>query len=329
MQIAIIGAGIAGLAAAQLMQQAGLNPLIFDKARGPGGRVVSKRTEHGSIDLGAQYFTAQQSLFRDQVADWINAGVVDEWLITPMVLPERQPARAQRRFVAVPRMTALARHLAEGLSIQQQVHITELTRELTGWVLRDRTGQPVGDFDYVLITAPAPQAQSLLAEPSPALASQAAAVAMKPCWAVGLTLGSPTGARFDAGFPSTGPLGWVARSGCRPGREALPEQWILHGRAEWSETHIEASEKSVTNALVDAFRALNPGPLEVIDTVVHRWRFARAAKPLGQAYLEGDSGLFCAGDWVSDGRVEGAWQSGRAAALRLIDLARGSVHQDA
>lgn len=326
MRIAVVGAGIAGLAAAELMVRAGLSPVIFDKGRGPGGRTVSKRTDTGSVDLGAQYFTAQESLFKDQVADWINAGVVAEWHVTPMVLPERQPARAQRRFVATPKMSALAKHLAEARDLRAEVHITEIARELTGWVLRDRTGQPVGDFDYVLITAPAPQAQALLAEPSPALAAQAATVRMKPCWAMGLTLGSPTGARFDAGFPSGGPLGWVARSGSRPGRDVVPETWILHATAEWSEAHIEASPESVTHVLLDAFRALNPGPVEVAETVVHRWRFSRAATPLGQTdgYLEGESGLFCAGDWITDGRVEGAWQSGRAAALRLIDLARGS-----
>lgn len=327
MRLAVIGAGIAGLAAGALLSQAGLAPVIFEKGRGPGGRMSSKRTEQGSIDLGAQYFTAQDSVFKDQVADWINADVAAEWAATPMVLPERQPARAQRRFVASPKMSSIAKHLAKDLDVHTQVQVAEIARELTGWVLRDRTGQPVGDFDYVLITAPAPQAQSLLAEPSPALAAQAASVRMKPCWSLGLILGSPTGAKFDAGFPSSGPLGWVARSGSRPSRESAPEMWILHATAEWSQTHIEASAESVTTALIDAFSALHPGPLEVADTVVHRWRFARAASPLGEAngFLEGESGLLCAGDWVTDGRVEGAWHSGRAAALRLIDLARGQV----
>ena len=38
MRVAVIGAGIAGLAAGALLVQAGLTPVIFEKGRGPGGR---------------------------------------------------------------------------------------------------------------------------------------------------------------------------------------------------------------------------------------------------------------------------------------------------
>ena len=57
--IAIIGTGIAGLSAAQALIAAGQNVELFDKSRGSGGRMASKRTDAGSVDLGAQYFTAR------------------------------------------------------------------------------------------------------------------------------------------------------------------------------------------------------------------------------------------------------------------------------
>lgn len=319
MRIAIIGAGIAGLSAGRALQAAGLEPVIFDKGRGPGGRMVSKRSEYGAIDLGAQYFTARDADFRAAVDTWEAAGVVAPWPVNPLVLPERQPARPETRLVAVPRMSALARHLADGLDLHSGVQVSEIARELSGWALLGRHGESLGAFDALLMTAPAPQAQSLLAEPSPSLAARAAASRMQPCWSVGLVLARPLEVDFDAGFPSSGPLGWVARSGSRPDRPHLPEIWTLHATAAWSEANIEWSPEAVGEYLGNGFADLIRQTPSVTARIAHRWRFARARQALGEpaGYLEHDD-VLCAGDWVTDGRIEGAWRSGRAAARHLI-----------
>ena len=319
MRIAIIGAGIAGLSAAQTLRSADVEVTVYDKGRGPGGRTVSKRTDHGSIDLGAPYFTAREADFRDQVARWAHAGVIEPWSITPVVLPERQPARDQARLVAVPRMSALAKHMADGLNVHVGVQVSEINRELTGWVLRERHGETLGEFDAVLLTAPAPQAQSLLAEPCPGLAAQVAQARMQPCWAVGLVLERPLNVDFAAGFPSRGPLSWVAHAGSRPQRAQWPDIWVLHASTAWSEANIEWAADQVASELTEAFADLLRETPAVTQAIAHRWRFARTREPLAApaGFLEHED-LYCAGDWVTDGRVEGAWQSGRAAAMRLL-----------
>ena len=329
MRIAIVGAGIAGLSAARVLSDAGVEPVVFDKARGPGGRIVSKRTPYGGVDLGTQYFTARDADFRRVVDDWRRDGVVAPWPINPRVLPEGQPARPQEHLVAVPRMSALARHLAEGLDVRCETQVREMTREAAHWRIHDRHGESLGAFDSVLLTAPAPQAQSLLAEPSPRLAARAVEAPMKPCWAVGLALEWPLDPGFDAGFPSSGPLAWVARLGARPQRPQAPEIWTLHASDTWSETNIDGSPEAVGESLTEAFAALTRRQPVVSDRFVHRWRFARARQALGEParYLEHDR-LLCAGDWIVDGRVEGAWHSGRAAARRLISRASGRAHPD-
>ena len=45
MTTAIIGAGIAGLACAQKLKQAGRSVKLFDKGRGPGGRMSTRRMQ--------------------------------------------------------------------------------------------------------------------------------------------------------------------------------------------------------------------------------------------------------------------------------------------
>ena len=71
MKIAIIGAGMAGLTCATRLSAAGHEVSVFDKGRGPGGRMASRRVEHGGetfrFDHGAQYFTAREMAFQTQV----------------------------------------------------------------------------------------------------------------------------------------------------------------------------------------------------------------------------------------------------------------------
>ncbi|RUA23173.1 FAD-dependent oxidoreductase [Billgrantia gudaonensis] len=56
---AIIGAGIAGLACARALQDAGHPVTLFEKARGPGGRMASRHLGTATVDLGAQYFSVR------------------------------------------------------------------------------------------------------------------------------------------------------------------------------------------------------------------------------------------------------------------------------
>ena len=83
MRIAIVGAGLAGLSCGTRLDQAGHGVALFDKGRGPGGRLSTRRmaTPSGDarFDHGAQYFTARDPDFRWQVADWEGAGLAAPW----------------------------------------------------------------------------------------------------------------------------------------------------------------------------------------------------------------------------------------------------------
>ena len=81
--IAIIGAGLAGLSCAHALLQAGHTVHVFDKARGPSGRMSTRRADDvdgpWQCDHGAQYFTARDPAFRAEVARWQQAGVAALW----------------------------------------------------------------------------------------------------------------------------------------------------------------------------------------------------------------------------------------------------------
>ena len=118
LNLAVIGAGLAGLSCAQHLQKAGCRVTVFEKARGPGGRMSTRRADHWQCDHGAQYFTIRDNAFREEVARWEAAGVAALWKPKIAIIGRaRAEPDSVARFVGVPRMSAPAAWLAAGLRV--------------------------------------------------------------------------------------------------------------------------------------------------------------------------------------------------------------------
>lgn len=322
-RVAVVGAGIAGLTAARTLRDHGVPVTVFDKSRGPSGRMSTRRADEGEqFDHGAQYFTARDPAFRWRVEAWAQAGVVARWEARFGTLgpdgfsPEPPPGP---RWVGAPRMSRIGRHLAEGLDLETGVRITELERAGHGWTLRDSGGDDRGHFDRVLLAVPAPQAVPLLSA-APALSARAASARMVACQALMLAFDAPLELPFDGVRVRGGPLAWLARDTTKPGRPS-GERWVVHATPAHSAAHLEESPESAATRLLAAFQSLTGVTATPRRAVAHRWRFARPADDRVEgerAHFDPDLNLGMAGDWLVGARVEGAWQSGAALAGRVL-----------
>jgi predicted NAD/FAD-dependent oxidoreductase len=322
--IAVVGAGIAGLSCAAALQQAGLVVSLFEKSRGPAGRMSTRRGDDWQCDHGAQYFTARQPAFAAELTRWIEAGVAHAWSPRLQVLggaSSRSPDPAVERFVGVPQMTAPARFMASALTVNPETHVLELTHRDRGWQLRSAEhGWLTPYYDAVLVAIPAPQAVTLLEQPAPELAAVAASATMRGCWALMLRFATELDLTFDAAFVNEGPLRWIARDSSKPGRRG-PETWLLHASAEWSEEHLEADPRAVAAELLRAFSEL--GGDSSAAWTAHRWRYADTAPAMNQGCVwHAGDGLGLCGDWLNGGKVEGAWLSGRQLASLVLQTLR-------
>ena len=320
--IAIIGTGIAGLSAAQALHTAGHEVQLFDKSRGSGGRMASKRSDVGALDLGAQYFTARDRRFVDVVQQWQARGWVAEW--TPNLYHSKNGQLSaspdeQVRWVGSPRMSAITRAILGALPVHFSCRITEVFRGAQHWHLQDAEGHSHGPFSHVLIATPAPQASALLAT-APKLAGAASSVVMEPTWAVALAFANPLDTKVDGCFVQDSPLDWLTRNRSKPGRDGSPDTWVLHASSSWSKQHLDMPKEAVIEQLHGAFAELidcaMPAP---IFSLAHRWLYARPASAHQWGSLaDVDLGLYACGDWCLSGRVEGAWLSGQDAARKLL-----------
>jgi renalase len=321
--VAIVGAGIAGLTCARRLIEAGRTVQLFDKSRGVGGRMATRRGPDGAaFDHGAQYFTVRDARFESLVATLQARGIVAPW---PARVVELSHGRATpqeagpSRYVGVPGMSAVGKFLAEGLPVALTAEVGALARRDSGWELRTRDGAALGTFAEVALSAPAPQTAVLL-KVAPELQATINSVVMRGCWAALLAFADPCETPYDAAFVADSPLSWIACNSSKPGRAQSPTTWILHAHPDWSDARLERTPEVVLPELLAAFwsatglRRRSPS-----FAAAHRWRYALPAQPLPQACLyDAARGLGACGDWCGGPRVEGAYLSGLTLAEAML-----------
>ena len=318
--LAVIGAGIAGLSCARVLQAAGCAVTVYEKSRGPAGRMSTRKTGTWQCDHGARFFTASDALFQREVANWQQAGLAALWPARLLSHDGRSltPVNTdETRYVGVPGMNAIGHALARTLPLRTEATVQGLVRDAGAWWLQIREQeQRAGPYEAVLLAIPAPQAAGLLVSLDSALHAVASDVQMRGCWTLMLQYQARPDLPYDALQVENSPLGWVARDSSKPGRSGA-ESWVLQATPAWSEAHLEDAPERVAEALLEAFAGIG-GPRP--DTwTAHRWRYSDSARPLARGALwNAVSGLGLCGDWVGRSGVEGAWLSGRALADQVI-----------
>ena len=304
--IAVVGAGLAGIACASALRTAGVECRMFEAHRSAGGRLATRRFALASFDHGAQYLTAGEARFRAVLESARRAGVAEPWR------PEWQGETSRDLWVGVPGMSWLPRFLAQHLDIEFGARITRLDRGRRGWTLLDERGAAHTDFSAVALALPAPAAVALVSARTP-LAARVKTVSMAPCWAVLAAFDRPLVSAPDAGFSDDPVLAWFARDGSKPGRHAA-NTWVLHATAEWSRVAFDRPAHVVERALLDRLSERIGGALPApVLSDVYRWRHARVETPLGESFLfDAEAGLGFCGDWCLGARAEAAWLSGYA-----------------
>jgi hypothetical protein len=338
---AIIGAGMAGVACARTLVQAGHRVTVFEKSALPGGRMATFQTEFGSFDAGTQYFTVRDARFAKALET--VPGLCRRWSAnTVRVLDEHGqvaaaglPAR-DAHWVPVPGMDALVRAWAQPLAdahqIEFETRVTLIEPDALNprrWQLRTEGEQKqnhvFGGFDAVLLAMPAGPAHDLLqaSEQATPLVRQISAVAVAPCWTLMLAFPQAVqpglitlGPQWSAARSTHHRIAWLARESSKPGREPV-ERWTVQASATWSQEHLHDDAPRVQAKLLKAFAEVTGIRAEPTFAIAHRWRQAQTVRPLGTSHLwDAKASIGVCGDWCLGHRVEDAFLSGLELALK-------------
>lgn len=306
----VIGAGMAGIACAAALHEAGLPVRVMDKGRGIGGRMATRRaaTAEGEtrFDHGAPYLSARSAEFTALIAGLRDA--VAPW----------EDGSERAHHVGLPGMSGLPRALACGLDVQQGVEATAVEPAGSGWRVLTKAA-PV-QASRIVLTLPAPQIPGLIGSDHP-LAASLGGVEMAPGLTVMAAFAPESPRPFASRRADQGPLAYIAQDSSKPGRRTRPATWVAQASAAWSARHLEVPRTEIAARMLPLLcAAIGADPAQALQVDAHRWRYARTRVPLGRSFLrDAAGGLYLGGDWCLGPRAEDAWQSGRAIAADILE----------
>lgn len=314
-RIAVIGAGISGLACAERLKLLGHQVQVFEKSRGLGGRVATRRSDQWRFDHGAQYFTVRDPRFKKFIDLAVENHHVSEWEPRTCNFPKKEAW-----YVGQPNMVDLAKQFDRALSISLNTLVTAVKPGIQlKWLLEFRqnsndknAGHSIDtlnqvhaiqtqEFDLIIFAMPQTQVRALLlpfidsypemdcSKQFQTLEAQLKQCEMQPCWTVMFTTFTrPTGCEWAYDVysvkeheidPDAG-ISWLARNNSKPKRlrEEGYDHWVVHTSPKWSESHLDSSKEAVIEALRPEFLEiikLLPSDGTILQTDAHRWLYAK------------------------------------------------------
>jgi len=339
-RIAVVGAGMAGVACARTLVQAGHDVAVFERLPQAGGRTAALESPFGHFDAGAQYFTVRDARFERALAT--VPGLCRPWSASTIRVLDASghvasaaPPPKEAHWVATPAMDALVHAWAAplGARLHTRAAVTHVTRDTLrpqAWQLRteapDGATQVHAGFDAVLLSQPAPQTLALLQQCGLQTPwSQALqAVRIDPCWTLMLAFAQAVrpglttlGPQWNAARSTHHRIAWLARESSKPGRGQI-ERWTVQASPVWSQEHLGDDPARVRAKLVRAFAEITGIHASPTHAELRRWTHAQTQQPLGQPFAwDATSGLGACGDWCLGHRLEDAFLSGLELALAV------------
>ena len=309
--ITVVGAGIAGVACARVLQDAGREVVVLDRGRVPGGRMASRtlpREGGRRVDTGASYLTSRDEAFVEVVRGWADRGLARPWTDTFAVLRDGVVTERKTgpvRWAAPQGLRSLVEDLATGLTVRGDTHVRSVQ---PGHV----DGSP---SEAVVLAMPDPQALEVL---DPSLQQERAAVSGRtwdPVLALVARLPERTWDWDGAFVHGSDVLDWVADDGSRRGDGA--PVLVAHSTPAFAATRL-VDPPAAARELVDGLQAATgvTGPVEVQH--VQRWTFAKPVGTREATYFLGDHRIGLCGDGWGASKVEAAWVSGTALGHALL-----------
>ncbi len=308
---------MSGLSCAYHLQNAGVEPVVFEKSGRIGGRMSTRVTENGyAFDHGAQFFRAKGDDFAKFVDVLKTQDRAKVWMAEAK---GEQIDPSNPMMVAKGAMNELLSDVSHEMNIRFRTHVETVTEVSSGVEIRFQKSDAVEVFDQVVSTIPVQQVRQLM-QGQDGLLHQCREVSLLPCWAGLFGFAEKIEIGFDTWRHVNSDIGWIARNSSKPDRDHHHDAWVVHASPEWSLENLERDKEDVAQDMLDMFGSAMSVSLPAAEYVgAHRWRYAQTPNPLGKPFVTNEKGtLYVGGDWCLGARVEAAFDSGTAIANAIL-----------
>jgi len=324
LKVAIVGAGIAGLAAAQELLAGGCEPVVYEKSDSVGGRCATQIIGPYTFDSGVTSITPRGKALEFAMFERLKSDDLVKIELPIYVHSYGRISQGDRAKNAIPRFTyrngnvTLPKLLAEGVDVATNRHVAAIGREKDIYLV-DGTA-----FDAIVLTPPLPQTESLL---DTLTASRPFSNARyRPCLSV--LLGYDVewlDPRYHAVIDpeQRHPLTWLSLESVKSPDRA-PEghtAMVAQLSPEYSRSHFDHPDDIVVEEAVSHIvRLVGSRFQSPVSTGVERWRFSQPeTTALFDTVNRPGSTLMIASDGIVGGRVELAYEAGQRCAKMLME----------
>jgi renalase len=319
------------LTCARKLQEAGRQVVVFDKSRGLGGRLATRRLSDTHADHGVCYLQPKGIVFGQLVDELVNEQILRVWtqgihrLSADGVL--QPPMKFAPYYAAPSGATAIARYLGQNLEIINGQAITAISPIGNGWQLNSADGQ--WNAEQVVIAVPPAQALAIADMTIDTYCSDQMSLVNFTTSITAIAVFPKNQQATAAQLPWQGiqgidhpVLGWIGLDSSKQ-LEPLQPVLVVQSSAAFAAEYFETPDLQVIGKILLAAAAPFAIGLDSPEILqVHRWGYAFAQNPLPDLFLTAvtQAPLYFCGDWCGGNRVESAFLSGLAVAEKILDI---------
>lgn len=329
LEIAVIGAGIAGLTCARKLQQAGRQVIVFDKSRGLGGRLATRRLAGTHADHGVCYLQPKGEAFSQLIDELVSKQILRVWtqgihrLSADGVL--QPPMKFAPCYAAPAGATSIAKYLGQNLEIINSQTITAISPIGNGWQLSSADGQ--WNVEQVVVAVPPAQALKIAGSVIDdhcfeqmnlvKFTTSITAIAVFPEHQQAAAAQLPWQGIQSIDHPV---LGWIGLDSSKQ-LEPLQPVLVVQSSAAFAAKYFDSPDlDAIGKKLLVSAAPFTMGWDAPTLLQVHRWGYAFAQNPLSDLFLTAQlsAPLYFCGDWCGGNRVESAFRSGASVAQEIL-----------
>ena len=314
----VLGSGIAGSTIANLLSKK-YSVHVFDKARGPGGRLSNKRFKNNlSFDHGVQYISPKSKPFIKYIHKLYKNKILKSWNDNHLDFTfEKKPFST--KYIGRKANNDLVKYNLKNIKQSFASPIEKINFKKYFWeiTLKNKSKH---QFKSLIITCPFPQLKKLAKQYLDKNILKLK-VQMQPNITVMLALKNQKTPPISSIKFNDDILAWAANENSKKRFKSNINLWTLQAKLKWSKKTINKykTDKSIMNQLIARFLKLTGFEKnKIIFKKIHGWKYSyNYEKTPYLSVWNKKINLGICGDWFNGPKVENAWLSANDLAKKI------------
>ena len=321
--VAVIGAGLTGTTIASKLNEK-FDVKVFEKSRGVGGRMSTRRETPFIFDHGAQFFKVKTTVFKNFLSELFSQKIIQPWNFRLAYFDGQNLSKIRfiqdedRFYVGVPNMDAIIKHLSKNCNVILNTKIERIIKENDKWNLYDQNKKSYDSYDWVVLSLPAQQSLELITKKI-SFYPLIKKIKMKGCFSLMIGMSESLNLDYDAALIENEDIAWFAINNSKPGR-MKKTCLIINSSYEYASKNMNTSkEKVLKHLLCKSSKFLNYDLSKSNIIKIHQWKYVEAeCSPIENFFIDHKEKIAVCGDWFINSRVEGAFISANELSKEII-----------